>query len=314
MLGFRAMSYRSLLLLAAFLLFASPSYATTFVVDPGPTTVQAAIAQAANGDTVLMNPGRYVLGEQIIVISKSITLKSVAGPASTTIVNGDQIGSCIVIQAMAGGPTIEGLTIENGANPVGAGGAIYCSGASPTIIDNLIVWNFAGYFSDSPGSAGGKGGGIAVFNGSPTIQRNTIVANTSAAGGLYLQGGAGTVDHNVLAYNFDLAEVGFNSTSGFGYSCSGSAASVRDNIFWANLPAQVDPSCGSLVGVDGNVELDPRFCNPSRFLSVQADWSVRSDSPLAPGHSYYGWGAPTGTCAATDALPTTWGRLKSRYR
>jgi hypothetical protein len=66
----------------------------------------------------------------------------------------------------------------------------------------------------------------------------------------------------------------------------------------------------SFLGVDGNIAMDPLFCN----LPV-GDLHLCSDSPCAPEQS----GAcgligalpvGCGTCGATALSPTTWGQIK----
>ena len=285
--------------------------ARTFVVQPGSTAIQDAVSQAVDGDTVLVTPGRYVIFDSAILIQRPITLMSSGGPAVTVVDKQFDIGPVIVIRNVVGGPTIQGLTIAQGLNLVGAGGGIYSGSSSPIITENLFIANLAG-FSDG---SGGWGGAVAVYGGSPTIQRNTFVANEAAFGALYLEGASGTVDHNVFAYNRLSGSYGPDSSYGFGYSCKGSSANVHDNIFWANLPRDIDPACGELIGTAGNLVLDPHFCNPLQaWEAIQGDWNVMSNSPLAPGHPYYGWGAPLGTCAATATERATWGQLKVRYR
>jgi hypothetical protein len=238
---------------------------------------------------------------------------SAEGPERTILDKQDDIGTAIWIDPMTGGPTIQGLTIKRAAAlAYGTGGGIYSSGASPRIINNLIVANVAAMGTlIVVNSEYSRGGGVAVFDGSPTIQQNTIVGNQSGSGALFVSNCSGTIDHNIIAYNFNDWE----SPDGFGLSCDPSTISIHDNIFWANLPDQIDPSCGLQIPGGGNLLLDPRFCDPrmgnQAFLG---DWHLQANSPAAPGHPYFGWGVTMPTCASTDVARITWGTLKARYR
>ena len=74
---------------AFFLLGAFPAICKTIVVDLGGggdfTEIQPAIDVAADGDTVLVRPGRYVIKKPIEFHGKCLMLRSEAGPEATTI-------------------------------------------------------------------------------------------------------------------------------------------------------------------------------------------------------------------------------------
>lgn len=291
----------------------STAFAKVIVANPGTNTIQPAVAMAVAPDTVLLNPGTYVLFDSNVRLGQAITLMSAEGPERTILDKQADIGTVIWIYPMVGGPTIQGLTIKGGAQlAYGTGGGIYSSGASPRIINNLIVANVAGIGTlIVANSEYSRGGGIAVFDGSPIIQQNTIVGNESGSGALFVSNCSGTIDHNIIAYNYN----GYDSPDGFGLSCNPSSTSIHDNIFWANLPDQIDPSCGLQIPDGGNLLLDPRFCDPRiGNQAVLGDWHLQSNSPAAPGHPYFGWGVAMPTCATTDATHATWGSLKARYR
>jgi len=90
------------------------SQATWYVPDDYPT-IQGAIANArvVNGDTIIVKPGTYV--ENIDLLGKAITVKSLLGPA-TCILDGGKIGSVVTINKGEGtSSSLEGFTIKNGS-------------------------------------------------------------------------------------------------------------------------------------------------------------------------------------------------------
>jgi hypothetical protein len=290
----------SLILLVA---SAGTVHAATYTISPGATTIQDAVASAAPGDSVVLLPGTYFT-EGSIVVRKPVTILSQAGPDVTIVDLHYNFGSVFYVSGVQGGPTIQGLTIKGGAQvALGMGSGILAWNSETTIVDNLIYDNWA---SNMDGG-GGLGAGITIEEGTATIRNNTMVANFSSGGALFLWDCGGTVDHNVFAYNGDP-----KSIIG-GIYCQSSSASITDNMFWANPSEQVNAACGAAVPGSGNVIVDPLFCNPN-YPPSNEGWHVRTDSPLAPGHEYAGWGASLPLCASTASKPATWGSIKARYR
>ena len=143
--------------------------AATIAVPADFPTIQAGIAAANDGDTVLVAPGTYV--ENIDFLNKSISVESSAGPAET-VIDGNNNGSAVSINNGAGRFSIpqllQGFTIRNGNGDFGGGVAV--SLASPTIRGNIFDSNHqpVGYF----------GGGIGGDNASPLVEQNTFQNNT----------------------------------------------------------------------------------------------------------------------------------------
>ena len=154
-------------------------------------TPGAAIAAAANGDTVLVCPGTYI--GRVIFFGKSVALRSVAGPA-VTILDGD--GRTAVVAFGSGeGPSavLEGFTVRNaGATDIASGRvAIRTSVSSPVIRRNVITDNDAI--------------GISVFFGSPVIEENIISRNTrpgDAGAAISVQGfTSAVIRRNIITSN-----------------------------------------------------------------------------------------------------------------
>lgn len=113
---------RPLLLIAIILGTVSLCVALTYRVaidgSQAYTGIQQAIADCAHGDTVLVYPGRYQ--ENISFMGKNITLASLELTTGdlqykySTILDGDQNGSVILIINQERNVSIRGFTITNG--------------------------------------------------------------------------------------------------------------------------------------------------------------------------------------------------------
>ncbi|HPK02606.1 MAG TPA: choice-of-anchor Q domain-containing protein [Candidatus Sumerlaeota bacterium] len=219
-------------------------------------TIQAGIDAAAEGDTLVVHPGRYF--EVLRLADKNLHIRG-ADPTSPAIVEATQIDaqlvdSVVVFSGRVGPATIlEGLTLLNGSAQ--DGGGLRSAGdrpTSPTIRNNIIRLNFA---ID-------RGGGIFRCDG--LIERNRIESNEADRGGA-IQGCAGVVRANTLSDN--VARLGgaaaecpaaFESNvlrrnearlqAGALYRCSGP---IRDNAFVANSSAE---DGGALHSCHGLIE------------------------------------------------------------
>jgi hypothetical protein len=160
-------------------LFSAVSKAQTVINVPvNQATIQAAIDGANNGDTVLVAPGTYT--ENINFHGKAIVVTS-SGGSAVTIIDGGANGAVVTFNTgETAASQLTGFTIRNGFQNGAAGGGILISGASPTIIGNLITGNHAAL-----------GIGISVSDGSPVIKNNTITGNDQTGAGSSGQGGGG---------------------------------------------------------------------------------------------------------------------------
>ncbi|HST46629.1 right-handed parallel beta-helix repeat-containing protein [Jatrophihabitans sp.] len=183
---------------------AGPAGAATLSVPSKYRTISAAIAAAHNGDTISVSPGTY--RENITIVGKRITIRSVSGPASTVIAGNPGRTPVMIQNIPAGTMTLQGFRIVSGSAPSGQGGGITIANyASPTIRNNEIASNRSNdgagilvYNHSNPTIIGNSihnniaarfGGGVfAVMFSSPKITGNTITANRGyGGGGIYLE-------------------------------------------------------------------------------------------------------------------------------
>ena len=167
--------------------FAGPQVLSDPVVSNGiirvpndQPTIQAAIASAQIGDTVLVSPGMY--HERIDFLGKDITVGSLflttgdGKNISQTVIQPDSGSGVTFANAETPSAILTGFTITGGTGTrigIGSlGGGILISRASPTIRNNIIRDNFI------LNGCVNRGGGIAVKDSSyPRIYSNTIRHN-----------------------------------------------------------------------------------------------------------------------------------------
>ena len=207
----------------------SPAHAAaTINVPSSQPTIQAGIDAAANGDTVVVAPGTY--HELIDFKGKAIELRSSAGPATTIIDGGGQPHVVSFHSAETRASVLRGFTVTNAVTN-GFGGGVRISGASPTIIGNVITGNVAPVGS-------GAGVGIYIEYGSPLIQGNSIVANPggSIGGGIEADNATPDIVGNLIERN----------SASFGAGVDMSSGTFRGNVVRANTASSVGG--GLLIG------------------------------------------------------------------
>ncbi|MDD3143997.1 MAG: DUF1565 domain-containing protein [Candidatus Cloacimonetes bacterium] len=157
------------------------------------SAIQTAIEASNHGDMVLVHPGRYY--ENIDYIGKSITVCSMEATTndttyiSSTIIDGNQSGSCVAFRNHEDNATLRGFTITNGIGyriPAiddslhrGGGIVIFCTGQIN--IQNCVIVN----------NRSGIGGGICLVQSSLLLSGLQIYNNYAIAlgGGISMMGG-----------------------------------------------------------------------------------------------------------------------------
>jgi len=204
--------------------------------------IQDAVDVASDGEFILVNTGVYASGTQLtpgfalanrLVVTNALTITSVGGPAVTAIVGARHPGSVLGLGSnavrgvyLAGGATLAGFTISNGATfAIGtsaghslferSGGGIYLDVASVSncIIVHNAAANYGGGIFGSNGAfvcaaqissnwAFGYGGGIYwPVNG--TLRDSLICGNivSNNDGGGVCAAGAGLISNCVISGN-----------------------------------------------------------------------------------------------------------------
>jgi|GEM_PF-537475 hypothetical protein len=174
-------------------------------------SIQHAINQSVDGDTVLVQPGTYFenidfIGKNIFVGSFHYTTNDTSY-VSQTIIDGNASGSVVSFQTNEPHSTkLSGFTIRNGL-PENFGGGIYINDASPTIENCIIKNNYAASSCEFDGN--GLGGGIALFNSNAIVKSSVIInnetcggwGNNGSGGGLYINESELLLDHLIIAHN-----------------------------------------------------------------------------------------------------------------
>jgi len=159
-------------------------------------TIQAAINNADDGDTVFVADGIYY--ELINFGTKHITVKSVNGAAVTTIDGMGKYGSVVTFKDNSTGSVLEGFTIKNGKSSfdVGGGGGIFLDSSSPTI-NNCTV-------SENDTDEGVGAGIYCIKASSPKITNCTISKNPKdtlpfSGGGIYCLNSSPTITNCTIS-------------------------------------------------------------------------------------------------------------------
>jgi hypothetical protein len=254
-------------------------------------TIQAALDAAANGDTILVDPGTYA--EYVRFNGKDVSLQSVCGPEVTTI----QVAGGTVVDIGPGG-VFQGFTVTGGSAAFGggmavhgtgtviagnifdgneqtsggAGAAIFGNGASPVIEENL----FRNHTSDNQFLSGV----VSFINGSsPRIVNNIFVDNASRAINMTLpEGTMPQVINNTMVRNRSGIRVDARIPTGLQV--------YRNNLIYANaIGLEVDFGSDSRnptwennlvfgndvdysgisdqTGLSGNISADPLLVDPA---------------------------------------------------
>ncbi len=248
------------------------SLATGAVLNvPGEyATIEAAIAAADHGDTVLVAPGTY--NEGSLEIDKDIVLMSEAGPESTVV---DAAGlfaapgahaAVLSLTGVTNACRVLGLTFEGAESPT-AGGGIVITNASPGIIGCVVANNSAA-----------SGAGIMAKGSSPFILNCTVVDNSGLAGIYFDAASSGFVSKCIVT----------GTAGGPGIYCGSASTSVDC--------CDVDGNVGVITGGTdggGNFSEDPMYCDRS-----DGNYLLQDISPCISGYGCGRIGALDAGCGS----------------
>jgi hypothetical protein len=244
----------------------SPARAATLLVPRDYPTIQAAVDDANDGDTVLVAPGTYS-GEgnrDITIHEKAITVRSEKGARSCIIDCRDSgprghTGFWLLsgYTATPGMPVVDGFTVTGARGRWGGG--IYCGGGGPRIVNCIIVGNtgelggggilcdgcsdvtvancvISGNMTPSPASAARgvqrSGGGICITNGQhATLTNCLITGNRSVGHGAGVQCSSATIVNCTISGNYTSPGRGDGISAGGGEE---DVLVVRNSIVYGN--------------------------------------------------------------------------------
>ncbi len=274
-------------------------------------TIQEALNNAINGDTVLVSIGTYT---ENITWPATNGIKLIGANRDRTFIDGDGLAGVILFEEALNGiidssTLISNFTIQNGANTSGSG--ICCYSANPNL-QNLTITNNSAY----------NGGGIACYQSSPNLQNVIIDGNSASSGGglfCYVQASPTltnvTISNNIATYGsggiacvwdssptLNNVTISGNSAEwGGGICCLNNAnLNLTNCILWDNSPENIysyennNPNSVTIEysdiqdgedGIvtsgnctvyweDGNITSDPLFTEPST-----GDYTLHEDSP-----------------------------------
>ncbi len=218
-------------------------------------SIQAAIAIAADGDSILVAPGTYSGGGFIGVSLLGKDLLIMGGGSDSTTLDCAGAGRAFDInQGESAFALIQGFRIVNGfvQGYVGQGGGLRVSGASPTLRDLVVSDCTAsdrggGMYLDNSQSLledvvvercgdhldfDAYGGGIACHLGAPTLRRVLLAGNEAGrdGGGLYCQDSDPQLEQVTLVGNVSDA-------GGGGLGCDQSASPTLTGCLTADNAA-----------------------------------------------------------------------------
>lgn len=174
-------------------------------------------------------------------------------------------------------------------------GAGVMSSASYLTLD---LCTFSGNVSGWHGAAVSANGGSLTMTGCTLCE-----TNPHSGGSLSLSGvPSATIENTLIAFD----------ESGPAVYCEGTAPLLSCCDLYGNAGGDwIDPIADQL-GLRGNISEDPIFCSAAPH--DDRDWTIRDDSPCAPGQSECGligaWGVG---CEVTPVRPVTWGRIKAGF-
>ena len=216
--------------------------------------IQTAVNACSPGDEVWVSNGIYTVasGNQVVLITSAITLKSVNGPSVTIIDAGNVTGikRGVHITSAASGAVVEGFTIRRGRADNDWGGGVKIEAG---LMHNCVISN---NWCSNNGDAGGilvaggtvsnciitkngawvYGGGAQINSGTikySFIYDNTCGSNASyGGGGVYINGGTALLEYTVIRGNRSGT-----SAYGGGVHITSAGGIVRNCLIWRNTGA-----------------------------------------------------------------------------
>ena len=303
-------------------------------------TIQAALDQSCEGDSILLACGTYLEGE--IDMRSGIVVRGETGHPDCAIVHAPFGGSVFVCDGHVDATgKLEALTITGGSE-----GGVYCTGGSPTITDCIITGNEGNHGAGviclnrsdpdllrceiTYNTATGTSSGAAVYgaeDSEPTLTE-CIIAHNTAASGAAVYGAPASFS---AVFTINRCTIADNTTSTRSSALYTEADVLMGNSIIAFTSGGAAVKCGTageatltccdLYGNDGgdwaycvegqaghgNVSLDPLFCleaNPEDPYSLDYDSPcTASYNPTCGQIGARGVGCGSGDAGEPDRLP-----------
>jgi predicted outer membrane repeat protein len=239
---------------------------TTTGIGADAPHIQAGVDSASNGDIVMLAAGIYrgAGNKNVDFKGKAIHVTS-SGGALVTEIDCEGEGRAFLFQSGEGlASIISGVRIVRGVANF-FGGAIFCSGASPTVRDNIFNGNQTGF----------QGGAVYCDSSSAILSDNVFEGNGSQNGGaLWCSGGSDiTVTGNQFINNVAGVE-------GAAIACNASSPTIDGNNFEGNttqIGAAVSVFAGSAPNIRNNTFLGNTAVAGSGIRCQQASPTIRGN-------------------------------------
>ena len=266
-----------------FILLINIALSSISIVPEDFETIQDAILEASNGDSIIVMPGVYY--ENISISNKIISIVSSGGPLET-VINGSSSGPVVVFDSVSDSSALlSGFTITNGSgefiNGAHYGGGVLSKYSMPKL-DNLVISNntaFAGggicYYATSPtdnhpiisntlieNNLASEGGGVFCVNHLLTIRDSHISAN-----GMDMFGSGGGVQILLSSINFDNVVISQNQTRfGGGIYLASSIGIVKNTTIENNLSES--RGGGIWIGGDSNLDIERSLISKNHSVDI----------------------------------------------
>ena len=266
-----------------FTLLINIALSLTFIVPEDFETIQDAILEASDGDSIIVMPGVYY--ENISISNKIISIISSEGPLET-VINGSASGPVVTFDSVSDSSAVlSGFTITNGSgefiNGAHYGGGVLSKYSMPKL-DNLVISNntaFAGggicYYATSPtdnhpiitntlieNNLASEGGGVFCVNHLLTIRDSHINAN-----GMDMFGSGGGIQVLLSSINFENVIISQNQTKfGGGIYLASSIGVVKNTTIESNLSES--RGGGIWIGGDSNLQIERSLISKNHSMDI----------------------------------------------
>ncbi len=270
-------------------LFLIPAFAfgATIRVPHDQPTIQAGIDAANDGDTVLVADGTYkgAGNKDIDFKGKAITVRSENGPDASIIDCEREGRGFYFATGEKADSVISGFTVTGGGH-VTSGGGIYCSSASPSIINCKIVGN----------DINGNGGGVYCSSGaSPRIIECIISDNRAGPGLGYYVGGGVFCGSSSSPTITNCRIINNGAYRGGGIYISDSSPTISRCIIYKNIAGLTD-----MPGTGGGI-----FCASPSSPKIVNCIIAANTAESGKGMDGYGGGIYTGGDSASSITNCT---------